>query len=126
VVIRESTAIVGPLIVPEYIQGSGCPRCVDLHRAERDPSWPLLCRQLRQSGAAGPAPVTLVWATAALAVSQILELLDRRSRSISPVADTALASLGATLELSPEAWTWRRRWWGQHPACICATHPTTV
>jgi hypothetical protein len=69
----------------------------------------------------------LVWATAALAASQVLDLLDRRSQARTPVDhDDPVASAGATLELSPDSWTWRRRWWGQHPACACAQRAVAV
>jgi len=121
VVLRESTAIVGPLSVPAQLDVGGCPRCVERHRAERDPSWPTVSRQLRRSGVPGPAGATVVWATAALAVTQVLDLLDRQAGGRSPDdPDGPVACLGASLELAPPAWTWRRRWWGPHPACTCA------
>jgi hypothetical protein len=120
VLIRESTAVVGPLIVPSELATSGCPWCVDRHRAERDPQWPLLSDQLRSAGAPGPPAAPLVWAAAALATNQSLELLDRLAQSRSPADhERPVASLGATLELSADCWNWRRRWWGRHSACVC-------
>lgn len=115
VVIRESTAIVGPMVLADRLDLSGCPYCPDRHRADRDPSWPELVSQLRSVGVPGPTPATLVWATAALAAGQALALLDH----LSGLGPSSIPSIGATLELAADQWTWRRRWWGPHPGCSC-------
>src|SRR5215217_3579448 len=41
--VRETTAVVGPLVLPGR---TGCLRCADLHRADRDPAWPVVAAQL--------------------------------------------------------------------------------
>ena len=41
--VRETTAVVGPLVLPGR---TGCLRCGDLHRADRDPAWPVVAAQL--------------------------------------------------------------------------------
>src|SRR3712207_7110553 len=47
--VRGETGVVGPLVVPG---ATGCLRCADLHRRDRDPRWPALAAQLT----AGEAP----------------------------------------------------------------------
>ena len=41
--VRETTGVVGPLVLPGH---TGCLRCQHLHRCDRDPSWPHLAAQL--------------------------------------------------------------------------------
>ena len=68
----EGRALVGPLVVPG---ATACLRCLDLHRADADPAWPLLVeqysrftRQDRPDGVPEPvdaalAHVAMGWAT---------------------------------------------------------------
>jgi bacteriocin biosynthesis cyclodehydratase domain-containing protein len=107
VTIRESTAVVGPLVLPG---GSTCLTCIDLSRRDHDPAWPLLLTQLsvprRQCE---PADVVLCTMAASLAAMQALELLD---------GDWP-ATVGSTLEVRPPDPAVRRRDWLAHPACEC-------
>lgn len=108
--VRETSGVVGPLVVPG---DSPCPRCLDLHRADRDPQWPVVAAQL-STDARGGSPacdVTLAVAVAALTAGQVLAHL---------AADGAARCVGATLELRLPDWTVRRRTWRTHPACACA------
>jgi bacteriocin biosynthesis cyclodehydratase domain-containing protein len=107
---REGATAVGPLVRPG---ASPCLRCLDHHRADRDPGWRGVARQL---GAAAPGTRTrpeeaaLAALTAALAVAQVLAQLDGVPRP---------AALGATLETAlPEALVTRRPW-AAHPRCGC-------
>ncbi|MCA1825137.1 MAG: ThiF family adenylyltransferase [Mycobacteriales bacterium] len=106
--IRETTGVIGPLVVPGV---SSCPRCHDLWRVERDPGWPLVAAQLA-SGARAPAPgdVVLAAAVAALAAGQALAFL---------AGPAPARCLDATLELTTPDWRLRRRAWRAHAECDC-------
>ena len=107
---RESTTVVGPLVRPGT---STCLRCVDLHRADRDPAWPRLVSQLSTAlpgGAARPEETSLAALTAALAGVQVLAQLD---------GVPAPAALDATLEASLPEGVVALRPWTPHPACGC-------
>lgn len=112
--VRETTAVVGPFTRPG---GTGCPGCVSLHRADRDPAWPLIERQLADP-ARRPAPTAtavLALAAATAAAGEVLTWVDGRAAG----TDTRPASEQATLELPLPGWQWRRRFWGPHPQCPC-------
>jgi hypothetical protein len=105
--IRETTGVVGPLVVPGR---SSCLRCADLHRTDRDPAWPAVAAQLAGAPPLAACDVSLASLVAAQAALQVLTLIDG--------LDTPVA-LGATLETRlPGAMT-RRRFWPPHPACGC-------
>jgi len=107
----EAIGVVGPLVVPGR---TACLRCLDLHRTDRDPAWPLILAQL-----AGRQPVPLACdaplavAVAAQAASQALAFVD------SAAAPDAVAN--GTLELVLPGWQWRRRTWPPHERCSCGT-----
>ena len=107
VVVREADTVVGPLVVP----GSGpCLRCLDLHRADLDPAWPLLLSQLVGSDAAEPGPFAAV--AAGLAAAAALAVVD----GLPPV-------VGRTWEVGlPDALP-RERTWLPHPRCGCTGLP---
>ena len=108
----EAIGVVGPLVEPGR---SACLRCVDLSKAARDPSWPVI---LAQAGGSAGAPAVspqacgtvLAAATAALAAAQALAFIDRA---------VPLVTAGGTLEVVLPDWQWRRRSWPPHPACTC-------
>jgi bacteriocin biosynthesis cyclodehydratase domain-containing protein len=105
----EAIGVVGPLVRPGM---TGCLRCIELTRSDRDPSWPLVLAQL---GARRPDPAAcdavLTLAVTAQAAAQVLQFIDRPG--VSGPAENA------TLELVQPSWQWRRRSWPPHPACIC-------
>ncbi len=113
VTVRETTGAVGPLVLPG---STACLTCVDLHRRDRDPVWPLVAAQLAE-----PSPRLLDACDAALATVvagvttlQVLALIDsRQSGGPRP------ASAGAALELALPDWRLRRREWAPHPSCAC-------
>lgn len=107
--VRDTCGVVGPLVVPGR---TACPRCLDRHRTERDPGWPMLASQLL-GGPRGtpPCDVTLATGLAAVTAGQVLTFLADRAES---------RCVNATLELRLPAWTLRRRAWGPHPDCPCA------
>jgi hypothetical protein len=98
---------VGPLVLPGL---TGCLRCVDLHRLDRDPAWTALAVQLsvphRSSGASEVALATVIAGTAA---QQALDFLDGRH------PDT----VEGTLEMHRPDYRVRRRSWPSHPECDC-------
>jgi bacteriocin biosynthesis cyclodehydratase domain-containing protein len=105
----EGVGVVGPLVRPGR---TGCLRCLDLARAERDPAWPLILAQLASPPDGPPACDTVLGASvAALAAAQALEFIDT-GRPGRAVTDGAL-------ELVVPDWQWRRRSWPPHPRCSC-------
>jgi len=111
--VRETTGVVGPLVLPGI---TGCLRCVDLHRAERDPGWPLVAAQLAAGGRGGTDACDTALATvvAGVAALQVLAFLDAAPGAPPP------ATAGGTLELALPDWRLRRRSWPVHPCCSCA------
>lgn len=113
--VRDTVGVVGPLVVPGR---SPCLRCLDLHRSDRDPAWPLLAAQLSGPWRGTAAcDGTLAVAVAAQACLQALLALDALDPAGSggPLPATA----GGTLELALPDWRWRRRSWRLHPDCCC-------
>ena len=150
VVLRERSAVVGPLVVPGR---SACLRCLDLHRTDRDPEWPRVAAQLAHPATVeAPPDVVLLRLTAALAVAQVLAHLDAlavpaRTAGVLPdgsagpaapghelappwgapeppsaTAGTAAAQ-GRTWELSLPDGLPVGREWPPHPACGCTWPP---
>lgn len=106
--VRETTAVVGPLVLPGR---TGCLRCGDLHRCDRDPAWAVVAAQLIgiRRRRDEPCDIALATLAASLAALQCLAHLDGR-----PPAAT-----GASLELGLTDWRLRRRSWPAHPRCDC-------
>lgn len=103
----ETTGVVGPLVVPGE---SPCLRCVELHRTDADPAWPLVIGQSLHRPAPVPAcDVTLSASVGALAASHVVAHLD----------GFTTASVGGTIEITLPAGQPRRRTWQAHPACGC-------
>ncbi len=112
--VRDGTGLVGPLVLPGV---TSCLGCADLHRRDRDASWPAVAAQLRHTVAHTDRATAL--ATAALALSQI----DRVIAAVRGAAvDRELAApqtLNATLELDLATGSIMRRRWTRHPLCDC-------
>lgn len=106
--VRETTAVVGPLVRPG---SSSCLRCADLHRCDRDPAWPALVAQLAapRRGSVEPCDVILATLTAAMGAMQALTQLD----------GGVPAAVGSTLEVAMPQWQVRRRDWPAHHDCDC-------
>lgn len=104
--LRDGAVIVGPLVRPGM---SACLQCVDQHRRDRDPDWPLLAVQLA-TGRTTPEPCESAVAAlgAAITVREVLEHLDGGDPE----------SLGGTVEVTRTGRI-RRRSWTPHPACGC-------
>ncbi|MDX6287755.1 MAG: hypothetical protein QOG53_3240 [Frankiales bacterium] len=113
VAVRETTGVIGPLVVPG---ASACLRCLDLARTERDPAWPAIVAQLAQhrQRSDDACDIVLATVTAGHAAMQALAFIDH-----AVVGGTLPATVGGTLELVSPDWRLRRRSWQPHPACGC-------
>jgi bacteriocin biosynthesis cyclodehydratase domain-containing protein len=111
VAVRDGAALVGPLVPPA---GSPCLNCVDLHRRDRDPAWPILAAQLATTPAPDgePCAVATVLSAAGLAAGEVLSWLDGRTPT----------TLGASIEITSPGRP-RRRTWAPHPRCHCVRRP---
>jgi bacteriocin biosynthesis cyclodehydratase domain-containing protein len=117
VVVRETTASIGPLVQPG---ASACLRCLHLARADRDPHWAALSAQLAGGGREVEAcDVVLATLAASLAAMQVLAHVDGDHRRVSTVSGVLQFDLGDG--------RLRRRSVSPHPACGCgAAHPETT
>jgi bacteriocin biosynthesis cyclodehydratase domain-containing protein len=114
VAVRETSAVIGPLVLPG---ASPCLRCLELARADRDPAWPVLAAQLvGDQRAVEPCDVALASAAAALTAMHALAWLDS-GRADGAVPASPL--LGGVLEISLIDLSMRRRSVVAHPDCGC-------
>ncbi|SPM28450.1 cyclodehydratase [Mycobacterium terramassiliense] len=112
--VRDGTGLVGPLVIPGV---TSCLGCADLHRSDRDASWPAIAAQLRDT--VGVADRATLLATAALALSQVNRVI-AAVRGQQPVPDPAPPpALNATLEFDLNAGSIVARQWTKHPLCPC-------
>lgn len=111
--VRETTGVVGPLVVPGV---TSCLRCLALTRSERDPHWPQLSAQLIGSAVTEACEVALAGLVASLAAMQALAFIDGDTID----RDTVPPAAGALLEYDAMSATLRRRSVAVHPACGCS------
>jgi hypothetical protein len=105
---RDDTILIGPLVVPTR---TPCLNCLDLHRRDRDRSWPAIAAQIATApeGPGATAASTMLIAVG-VATAQILGHIDGIDVEV----------LGGSIEITPPL-TIRRRSWSPHPACRCVT-----
>jgi bacteriocin biosynthesis cyclodehydratase domain-containing protein len=110
VLVRETTAVIGPLVLPGR---TPCIRCVELTRGDRDPAWPALAAQLvgEQHGVE-PGDIALTSAAASIAALHVLAFVDDGAVNPPP-------TVGGVLELSLADLRLRRRTVNAHPGCGC-------
>lgn len=113
--VRDGVGLVGPLVLPGV---TSCLECADLHRSDRDSSWPAVAAQLRDT--VGSADRATVLATAALALNQV-EFVVRAVHGGLDMADSAEppSTLNTTLEFDVNVGTIAARHWPKHPRCGC-------
>jgi bacteriocin biosynthesis cyclodehydratase domain-containing protein len=114
--VRETTGVVGPFVVPG---ATACLQCLDLHRTDRDPAWPMIAAQLATDGrrsSVQACDVALATLVASVAALQLLAWIDGTDRAGS---GSTLATQNGTLELTLPDWRIRRRRWSPHPSCGC-------
>jgi hypothetical protein len=105
--VHGSRAVIGPLVLPGR---TSCLRCADLHRCDRDPSWPALAVQLATSSRRRAfSDVALCVAAAGATAGQALSYLDGQRPE----------TLGGTMEWQLPDWRLRRRTWPPHHECDC-------
>ena len=110
VAVRETTAAVGPFVVPGR---TPCIRCLELSRGQRDPSWPAIAAQLVASARAyEPCDIGLATVAASLAALHALAWVDSAGADLPP-------SAGGVLELALADLRLRRRSVGAFPGCGC-------
>lgn len=112
--VRDGAGVVGPLVIPGL---TSCLSCADLHRTDRDPAWPALAAQLREVVGTADRPTLL--ATAALALSQLQQIITGTRGVGDSTAAPPPATLDATLEVDVATQTIAARRWGRHPLCGC-------
>ncbi|WP_250003001.1 ThiF family adenylyltransferase [Actinoplanes sp. M2I2] len=105
VTIRDGAVVIGPLVPPS---GGPCLACLDLHRRDRDATWPGPPQRT------GPEPCTVatLLAATAYAVEEVLTFID----------GGAPETLGVSTELTSPS-RLRRRTWPSHPSCDCSRPP---
>jgi len=130
VTVSETLAVLGPLVEPGR---TACLRCLDLRRADLDPSWPLVLDRLETGPRAGhPAtararqsrggdapldPESVVEASddvliALVAAHAVLQVTMYLRGQQPPTVD-------ATVEFRLPSGLPRRRSWSRHPDCPC-------
>lgn len=112
--ICEGTATVGPFVEPGR---TACLRCVDAHRTDLDPRWPLLVAQQaaqsahqRPDGVPDPLDPALVWLSLAWAVRDL----------VSHLGGSRPATWSTTLQLPPDLVDAESVSWLRHPECGCS------
>lgn len=97
--------VVGPLVLPGR---SSCLSCAHRHRADLDPGWPAVARQL--AGGHSRPPAVLAAAATLAAAGSILEHIDGIGTP---------TTVNGTLEWRAGDQAPRRRTWPPHPDCGC-------
>lgn len=111
--VRETSAFVGPLVLPGR---SACWRCVQIARSDRDPAWPAIAAQLTGSmPSVEPADVALASLAASLAVMHALAWIDRET--VTRSGD--VPSVNGLVEFDLGDLRLRRRTLRPHPDCGC-------
>ncbi len=109
VLVREATAVVGPLVLPGR---TSCLRCLELHRTDRDAAWPVIAAQLAAASARAETEacdIALATLAASITALQVLAFVDGGDP----------ATRNGTLEIALPDWRVRRRSWRAHPLCGC-------
>lgn len=103
--IRDGTPIVGPFVPAN---GSPCLTCLDLHRRDRDPDWPVVAAQLARDHPE-PCETATLLAAVGYATAEVLAYLD----GAQPETIGSATEIHAPNRL-------RRRSWPPHPRCGCS------
>ncbi|MET1156342.1 TOMM precursor leader peptide-binding protein [Arthrobacter sp.] len=112
VLVREHDTLIGPLVVPGQ---TSCLGCVELHRADANPTWPEVAAKLTSTPGRAPGrgqadEVSQSVAAAGLAAIQALLFLDGRNQP---------GSFSAVLKLESGDGTLARHAYPPHPDCGC-------
>lgn len=96
---------VGPFVVPGH---TACLRCLDAHRADLDPRWPVVVAQAAEAPPVPRSPLLLPMALRWAAG-------DLRALALGRAPSTWSATVRVDEGLRPE-----RTEWSRHPGCGCA------
>ncbi len=120
VAVVDGTAVLGPFVLPGR---TGCLRCLDAVRTDRDPAWPVLLSQVgsqvgtqvgsqrpRTHGLPAPRSPVLESALAAWSAREVLAHL----------AHGHVVTYGASLRFDDDLVEQARHSWPLHPRCGCA------
>ena len=108
VAVAGAAAVVGPTVVPGL---TPCLWCLDLRRRDSDPAWPALADQLRlRHPSARAHDGVLATAAAALAVGEVLRVVDGAGEPVSYGAQLALQAPSTVAREVPVV---------RHPVCGC-------
>ncbi len=109
----EGRVVVGPFVVSGH---TACLRCLDLHRTERDPAWPLLMeqytrltRQDRPDGVPEPVDAALVAVASGWAVRDVSAYL----------AGARPLTWSRTMTMTPDLADIELQDWPARPDCGC-------
>ncbi|MDP3968037.1 MAG: hypothetical protein Q8Q02_07120 [Nocardioides sp.] len=120
--VDEGRWTAGPLVEPTR---TACLRCLDAHRAEEDPCWPLLVEQCgddageRADGAPAPVDPALAALTLGWAARDLLTWA-RGGRPATWSTTVRLATPVATPRGTAPLETVTAATWRRHPACGCS------
>jgi bacteriocin biosynthesis cyclodehydratase domain-containing protein len=117
VVVRATSAAVGPLVLPGR---TPCIRCLELSRGDRDRGWPTLAAQLAWSPrTVDPCDLSLATLAASMASLHALTWIDTAGESPP-------ASCGGLLDYDLLDGRLRRRTVRAHPDCGCGAAPDII
>ncbi len=111
----EAIGVVGPLVEPGR---SACLRCINMHKAARDPAWPKILAQTSAGAGAGAGAVPAACDTVLAAAAAALASAQARA-VIAGCGPQSPAATNGTLELFLPEWQWRRRTWVPVATCTC-------
>jgi bacteriocin biosynthesis cyclodehydratase domain-containing protein len=109
----EGRAVLGPFVVPGR---TGCLHCVDLHRTDADPAWPLLVEQyarLTRHDRSDGVPEPVDAALAAVATGWAVRDVAAHLQGTSPVTRSR------TFTMTPDLVEVVLQEWPQRPDCGC-------
>lgn len=116
-------AVVGPFVLPGL---TGCLRCLDLHRADRDPAWPRIAVQLQhQRIQTPPVDTALAMGAAAWATLQVLAWVEAEEPAVGSLGwpngwpATAPPAVGGRLTITAPGGAIDRAECPPHPLCGC-------
>lgn len=111
VLVGDGRVRVGPVIgaAEGTVTGGPCLACLELHRADEDPHWPVVAAQLLRRPAPALGAITTAQVTA-LACGTVLDRLRRGAGAAGPPEQVLVARDGSGIS---------RRSVPPHPACGC-------
>jgi bacteriocin biosynthesis cyclodehydratase domain-containing protein len=117
VVFGDTSVRIGPLVEPGR---TACLYCVERHRADADPAWPVLASQL--GGTRGLAETPLLASEAALRAAR-LALHRIRADVVEPGRLPSEWRAGASVTIDAETGAVLHQGWAPHPDCACRGLP---